>query len=105
MVSRSCDVEARERLVEQEADRVADDRAADRDPLLLALGELAGAAVEHALELQDAGDLAHPALDLGGARALGVKRIGQVLAHGEARVERVELERHGDVALAAPPAR
>ena len=38
-------VQARERLVEQEALGVADDRAPDRDPLLLALGELTGQAV------------------------------------------------------------
>ena len=93
-------VEPRERLVEQEADGVADDRAADRDPLLLALGELARPAIEHVLELQHARDLAHAPLDLGPARPLGVERIFQVLAHGQARVERVELEGHRDVALA-----
>jgi len=93
-------VQAGERLVEQKADGIADDRAANRDPLLLALGQLAGQAVQHALELEDARDLADPAVDLGAAAPLRVQRVLQVLAHAEARVERIELESHGDVALA-----
>ena len=46
-------VEARQRLVEQEAVGIADDGAADGDALLLALGELARQAVEHVVEMQD----------------------------------------------------
>ena len=95
------DVEARQRLVEQEAVGIAHDRPADRDALLLALGEPAGDAVEHLGQVErardpvDAGRRSRPS-----AEPLGLQRKGQVLAHGQARVERVELEHHGDVALA-----
>ena len=42
----------------------------------------------------------HAPVDLLGGDLLGVKREGQVLRHREARVEGVELEHHGDVAIA-----
>jgi hypothetical protein len=86
--------------IEQEADRIADDRAADRDPLLFAFGQLAGQPVEKILELEHARDLGDPARDLGTADPLRVQRILQVLTHAQARVQRVELKGHGDVALA-----
>ena len=94
------DVEAAERLVEEEALRVADDGAADGDPLLLALRKPAGNPAERVAEVEQAGDLVHPALDLVIGDALGMERKGQVLGHREARIECVELEHHGDVAVA-----
>ena len=93
-------VQARERLVEQKTDRIANDRAADRDPLLFAFGQLAGQPVEKALELEHARDLGDPARALGTADPLRVQGILQVLAHAQAGVQRVELKGHGDVALA-----
>ena len=57
-----CGVEVGQRLVEQEGDRLADDGAADGDPLALAAGELAGAALDVVAEVEDArgfGDLAY----------------------------------------------
>ena len=45
-------VEVRQRLVEQEHVRIADDGAADRDALALAAGQLARIAVEQRVELQ-----------------------------------------------------
>ena len=58
-------VEVRERLVEQEHLGLADDRAADRDPLALAAGQRLGLAVEDSLELQDLRRLAHLLVALG----------------------------------------
>ena len=56
------DIKTRQRLVEEEAIRIADDGASHRDPLLLAFGDLVGQAVEHVLEMEDAGDAPDPAL-------------------------------------------
>ena len=94
------DVEAAQRLVEEEALRIADDRAPHGDPLLLALREPAGNAVQRMGEVEQAGDLLHPAVDLLGGDLLGVEREGQVLRHRQAGIEGVELEHHGDVAIA-----
>ena len=93
------DVETRQRLVEQEAVGVADDGAGDGDALLLAFGDLAGQAVEDMGELQRFGDRPDAAVALGRGQALGVEREAEVLADGQRRVERVELEHHRDVAL------
>jgi hypothetical protein len=49
-------VEIAERLIEQKDLRLANERAADRNPLALPAGEFRGAAVEISLELQDACD-------------------------------------------------
>ena len=53
-------VEGAERLVEQEDGRVQDQRARQRDALLLAAGELAGAALLEAGQLHQLEGLAHP---------------------------------------------
>ena len=58
-------VEVRERLVEQERLRLANDRAAHRDALPLAAGELRRAALEQVDEPEQLGDLVDPARDLG----------------------------------------
>ena len=63
-------VERSERLVEQERRRPVDERAGERDPLLLAAGELARAPALEALELDDPQHLVHPAR---GARARGTR--------------------------------
>ena len=57
-------VEVRERLVEQERLRLADDRAAHRDALALAAGELRRLAVEQVGEAEQLGDLVDAARDL-----------------------------------------
>ena len=102
-------VEAAQRLVEEKAGRIADDGAADRDTLLLALGELAGQAVEDVAELQGVADPLHPLGELGRRQAIGMQRIGEVLRHRLGGIEGIELEDHGDVAVAGlevvdPPA-
>ena len=61
------DVEAGQRLVEQEAVGVAHDRAGHRDALLLPFGDLAGQPVEHALQMQEVGDLGDPRRAAAGA--------------------------------------
>ena len=53
-------VEVRERLVEQERLRLADDRAAHRDALALAAGELRRPPVEELGEAEQLGDLVDP---------------------------------------------
>ena len=94
------DVEAAQRLVEEEALRVADDRAPHGDALLLALRKPARNPVQRMGEIEKVRDLAHPAVDFLLGDALGVEREGQVLGYRQARVERVELEHHRDVSIA-----
>ena len=95
------DVEARQRLVEEEAVGIADDGAAHRDALLLALGELARQAVEDVG--RGAGCRATSATRLArsrprrAARRAAERRCSRATVRG--RIERVELEHHGDVAL------
>ena len=111
-------IEIGERLVHQEDLRLAHHGAAEGGALALAAGELAGAAVEERLDLQELGDTAHGLVDLAGdaaaarreaaderqafgeERAVDHQRRGDVLPHGHVRVERVGLEDHGDAALA-----
>ncbi len=92
-------IEVGERLVEQKDLRLADDRAADRDPLPLPARELRRAAVEQRLDLQDAGGLADPLRDQRLGRAHGLEPEGEVLADRHVRIERVRLEDHREAAL------
>ena len=92
-------VEVGEGLVEQEGGRVAHDGAADRDALALAAGELAGAALEERVDLEQAGGLGDALGDLGPRQAGVLEAEGEVLAHGHVRVERVGLEHHGEAAV------
>jgi len=57
-------VQVRQRLVEQEHLRVADDGPPERDALLLATGELAGLAVEQVGDAEDVGGLVDALGDL-----------------------------------------
>ena len=61
-------VEVGQRLVHEEHRGLADDGPAERDALPLAAGELLGLAVEELLELEDAGRLVDPLVDLGSWR-------------------------------------
>ena len=68
-------VEVRERLVHQERGRLADDRAAERDPLALTAGELLRLALEQRAELEDLGCLAHAPVDLASSGTLKFLRL------------------------------
>jgi hypothetical protein len=83
-------VQRAERLVEQQHLRVVDQRAGQRDPLLLAAGELGGTAPAVPVEL-DQGE--HP-LDLGGDLALAptTQAKGDIFVHVEVGKERIALE-------------
>src|SRR4051812_40777468 len=93
-------VEVGERLVHEEDLRVADERAAERDALLLAAGQLARTALEQLAELQRAGRAAHALVDLRLRRLAPPEREGEVVVDRHLRVQRVVLEHHRDVALA-----
>ena len=92
-------VEVGEGLVEEEGDGVADDGAADGGALALAAGELAGAAVEELVDLEQAGGVGDALGDLGAGEAGVLEAEGEVLAHGHVRVEGVGLEDHGEAAV------
>ena len=86
------EVERAERLVEQEHLRAVDDRAGERDPLALAAGELRRLAAAEPAE-------PHELERLGGALrrarrsdAFDPQPVGDVLADGHVREERVVLE-------------
>src|SRR5690606_19443366 len=92
-------VEVRERLVHEEDLGLANDRAAQRDALPLTAGQLAGTAVEQVLDLEDAGCLADPAVDICLGRAPEAQAERHVLVDVHVRVQRVVLEDHRDVAV------
>ena len=97
------EVERAERLVEQQQRGPVHQRPGQRDPLLLAAGELRGLAVGEVAELDQVEAVGDPAGDVVGARALEPER--HVLPHGEVREQRVALEHRVDRALVRPRAR
>ena len=92
-------VEVRERLVEEEHLRLAHDRAADRDALPLAAGELARLALEQLLDAEDLGRVPHALRDLGLGELPQLQPERHVVVDGHVRVQRVVLEHHRDVAV------
>jgi hypothetical protein len=92
-------VEVRQRLVEQEHLRIADDGAAHRDALALAAGKLAGKPFQIGAQSEDFGGALHPRVDLRFRRAAQPQRKAHVRRDRHVRIERVVLEHHGDVAL------
>src|SRR5271165_1617451 len=91
-------VEVRERLVEQEGDRPAQDGAAG-DTLALAAGELAGAALQQPFDLEHSRLICDARGDLRLWQPSVLQTEGEVLAHAHMRVERVGLEHHGQAAV------
>ena len=75
-----------------------DDRARERDALLLATRELRRPASQQLGETGAFRRLAHAAIDFVGGRVAGAKRKRDVVEDGEMRIERVVLEHHRDVA-------
>ena len=92
-------VEVGQRLVHEEDGRLAHDRAAERDALALAAGQLLRLAVEELAELGRLGRLVDAALDLGLGELAQLQAEGEVVADRHVRVERVALEDHRDVAV------
>ena len=86
-------VEVREWLVHQKRLRMAHDRAAHRDALALAAGEVARLALEQLLEVEDARRVLDARVDLGLRHLLDAQAEGDVLVDREVRIERVALER------------
>ena len=87
-------VEVGERLVEQEHERLLDQRPTQRDALLLAARHLAGLALQQVGDVQDLGDRLDPGLDLGLGPVLELEPEGDVVVRGHVRVQRVVLEHH-----------
>ena len=92
-------VQVGQRLVEQEALRIAHDGAPQRDALALAARQRARLAVEQALDAQDAGGALHALVDVRARELAHLQRERHVLAHRHVRVQRVALEHHRDVAV------
>src|SRR5439155_12798622 len=90
-------VEVRERLIEEQDVRPLDQRARERDALLLAAGELRGPPVQELRDLYERRRFAHAlvALRLRDAAAK-LEREADVLRDRHVRVERVALEDHSD---------
>ena len=91
-------VEVRQGLVEEEQLRPPDDRAPDRDPLLLAAAQRLRPAPEGVADPQELGDLADPPLDLRRVQARLPQGIGEIVVDRQVRVEREGLEDHPDPA-------
>ncbi len=93
-------VEVRERFVEEEGLRFADDGAADGDALALAAGERLGFALELFVgDAEDLGGFADALVDLGFRVLAQHQAERHVFVDGHVRIERVVLEDHGDVAI------
>ena len=92
-------VERAERLVHQHELGLEDQRAGDRDPLLLAARELGRPAVAEGVELDHLERPAHPVPDLGFGELPDRERKGQVLANRHVREQGIVLEHHADPAL------
>ncbi len=89
-------VEIRQGLVEEEQLRPPDDRAPDRDPLLLAAAQRRRPAPEGVADPQELGDLADPPLDLRRIESRLPQGIGEVVVDCQVGVEGEGLEDHPD---------
>ena len=87
-------VEVAGRLVGEQKRRVVDERAGDRDALLLAARELVGVVVDLRLQADQPEDLGHLAADLRARLADHLQRVGDVVVHGAVR-EQLEVLEHG----------
>src|SRR3712207_5303483 len=91
-------VQRAQRLVEQQRTRAVDERAGQRDALLLAAGELRRSPALEAPELDEAQRLRDALADLGLADLLALEPEGDVPLDGEVREQRVGLKDRVDVA-------
>ncbi len=92
-------VQGAERLVQQQHGGVQDQRARQRDALLLTAGELRRAPLREPAELHQLERATHPLLRLLLGRLLVAEAERHVLLHRQVREQRVVLEHRVDVAL------
>ena len=92
-------IEIRQRLVEQEDRRIADNRASDRDALPLAARKLCRPSLEQGVELQHFGRRLNLGIDLCSRCAQILETERQILMHGHMRIESVGLEHHCEPAV------
>src|SRR5207302_9645124 len=93
-------VEVAQGLVEEEDLRLADDGATQGDSLALAAGELAWLALQQRVELEDAGGVTDPAVDLRPIGAAHLEPERHVVVDGHVGIERIALKDHRDVTVA-----
>ena len=89
-------VQRRHRLVEEQQQRLLDERPRQRDALLLAAGQLVRLAAREGAELDLREHGGDALLDLGARDRLLAQTERHVVEHGEMREERVGLEHHVD---------
>ena len=95
-------VEVGQRLVEQEQRRVARQRAAHRDTLALAAGELAGLAIEQVRDLQQSPRRSRRSRFCSALGTLRISSPNEMFSRTRhVRIERIGLEHHRDVAVLA----
>ena len=94
-------IEIGERLVEQADRRLGDQRAAERDALLLAAGELRGLAPQQRFQPEQRRDPVEPRAISRLRRAAHRQTEGDVVGDGQMREQGVGLEHHGDAARRA----
>jgi hypothetical protein len=87
------------RFIHQEDLGVADDGAAEGDPLTLATGEGLRFAVEVFFDLQDLGGIVDPLIDLRFREMADLEAERHVVIDGHVRIKGVALEDHRDIAV------
>ena len=90
-------VQRRERLVQQQYARTDHERAGQGHALLLATGQLFGAAVCEILQLDQRQRIAHAGLDLGLGNAAGAHAVSHVLRHRHMREQGIVLKHDADL--------
>jgi hypothetical protein len=91
-----CTIESRQRLVEQEQLRTAENRARNRDTLLLSPGQLAWQAPLESSQPKDVEQFGASPFDIISRHPSSAER--DVLRHGQMREQRVILKHHPDAA-------
>ena len=92
-------IEIGEWLVEEKNLGMPDNRAADRDTLPLAAGQVLRLALEQRLQMQDACRLHHPGLPFGLGYSTQLQAERHVLCHRHVWIKRVALKNQSQAAL------
>ena len=92
-------IEVGQRFVHQQHGGVADDRAADRDPLALAAGKLGRTALQQRSEIEHLGCSRDLSRDGSAIDSLLLQAERHVVLDAHMRVKRIVLKHHGDIAL------